>query len=524
MRGGLRVLIVAAFTDANGKYTIRWQKSPIPATTGIKAALFARDEARNVAGSCDLDETMGTIDLRLGPALTLSGSVLDEAGGPLTNASVRLHLTLNKAGAELTQTVTDGQGNYEFKGLPAAGEYSVSAVVTGYSTANNVNAEFSGSQSNRLVVRPIRLVTGNLTVAGLVLGPDGEPVPKVWVNIGGVGQPGGNAMTDDTGHFQFKGVAPGRVTGSSGFTRTNGGERLNGSFQGQAGDTNIVIKLGTLRTSPSPRIQTSGTIFGPTGVLAAEIHLMILPRSSMNAVTNTDRNGSFAFQWQPYSPSLNGLTPKKWLLARDQSGNAAALTALDADNPKLVLRLQGGLTLSGSVRDAEGRAIIGSTLSVSVQPEGETRPLIIQTLTNDSVEGVFSASALPRGVRYIVRASAAGHGSSTNELSAAETQTGALELPGFVLKPANLQVAGQVLGPDGQPAWGATVFVRGEGQPTRAAVTTSSDGRFVIGQLCEGPVEVSASFRPGTGGPVAANTSTPARAGDMNISLRFLGR
>ena len=63
--------------------------------------------------------------------------------------------------------------------------------------------------------------------------------------------------------------------------------------------------------------------------------------------------------------------------------------------------------------------------------------------------------------------------------------------------------------------------VRGEGQPSRAAVTTLSDGRFVISQLCEGAVEVRASFRTGTGAPGVGPGTIQARAGDQNVVLRL---
>jgi hypothetical protein len=88
------------------------------------------------------------------------------------------------------------------------------------------------------MVPPIKLVAANLPVAGKVVGPDGKPVPGLWIYVDG-----GGAMTDADRRFVFKRAAPRRVGVRALKSDPNGGPDLSCRLEVQAGDTNVLVKL-----------------------------------------------------------------------------------------------------------------------------------------------------------------------------------------------------------------------------------------------------------------------------------------
>jgi hypothetical protein len=128
-------------------------------------------------------------------------------------------------------------------------------------------------------------------------------------------------------------------------------------------------------------------------------------------------------------------------------------------------------------------------------------------------QGRVQFSALPQGYRYGVSFRAAGYGSSTVQTIQAEaTYTSHLDLPVVVLKAANLILAGQVLGADGQPAAGARISISGMMQPITNLISDAT-GHFTL-KVREGAVSVSAT-RPGVTG--FAQTV----GGDTNVVIRL---
>jgi hypothetical protein len=99
-------------------------------------------------------------------------------------------------------------------------------------------------------------------------------------------------------------------------------------------------------------------------------------------------------------------------------------------------------------------------------------------------------------------------------ISAADTRTNRLAIPPFVLKRADQFVAGQALGPDGQPLLGATILLQGPGQQTRTT-TSDSQGRFVFNDVCAGEVSFLANYMLTSPGLI------PAQAGDTNVVIRL---
>jgi hypothetical protein len=137
-------------------------------------------------------------------------------------------------------------------------------------------------------------------------------------------------------------------------------------------------------------------------------------------------------------------------------------------------------------------------------------------------QGRFSINALAQGVPYDLNVTALGYGLNNIQIPASDTKTTQFELPTVVLKIANRQVSGQVLGPDGKPCWGARITVIGDGQPASSpggGASSDAGGHFVVRQICDGPLVVRAMLPASVTNPQYLVSTVEARGGDTNVVL-----
>ena len=224
-------------TDANGHYEMPWNPQRV-GPMGSSFCLLARDVTHNVAAAEDIEEGTTTLDLKLQPGLVVAGSVQDENGKRLTNAAVRVFLWSGNSGSQFDDkpTRTDAHGQFEITALPPGRKYSLDATAKGYGSANQNIAEEGGT--NRVELEPCVLRVADRKLAGEVLDADDKPVARANVFMYGPGQPNGSVRTDNKGRFKFDEVCEGSVQLSANLQNSHGGVRA------EAGDTNVVIRLG----------------------------------------------------------------------------------------------------------------------------------------------------------------------------------------------------------------------------------------------------------------------------------------
>lgn len=226
-----------ATTDAKGRYEMLWNPQRIgPAGSGF--CLLARDVARNLATAQDVDEGTTKLDLQLASGLVVVGRVEDVNGKPLSDATVRLYLWSGNSGSQLDNKPikTDAQGHYEITALPAGRKYSMDATAKGYGSANqNIQED---AETNRIELAPCVLRVADHKLAGEVVDADDKPVARANVFMYGQGQPNTSVRTDAKGRFKFDAVCEGTVQLSA------NSQRAYGNARAEAGDTNVVIKLG----------------------------------------------------------------------------------------------------------------------------------------------------------------------------------------------------------------------------------------------------------------------------------------
>lgn len=148
-----------------------------------------------------LTQTRDALDQYLGdsppPDFSLSGSVVDENGRPISDASITL------GGSQSFVATTDSQGNFRFSALPTSGNYTVAitkphytftpSVQTFAAPTNNVSVAVRGRLNRYSISGKIRRPTA--------VGIGGVPVRLAPSNL--------TLTTDANGYFSFTGLPAG---------------------------------------------------------------------------------------------------------------------------------------------------------------------------------------------------------------------------------------------------------------------------------------------------------------------------
>jgi len=241
-------------SDSNGAYRLTWSLQSYQLQNG-GGLVVARDAARNLAASAELEEDTTNLDVKLKPALTLAGLVTKTDDSPLVGAEIRLMLKSGNSYDSLNSqsVVADAQGRYEIKCLPPDAQYLVSASAKGHGQKQQqVQAD---PDTNRVELAPLVLKPANHILAGQVVNEDDKPVAGAYVNLNGDDQPQGNVTTDSKGRFHFQ-VCEGSMQLFANSQNGNG----YGQAQAQADDTNVVVTITSqngVRQAP-PRAPLKG--------------------------------------------------------------------------------------------------------------------------------------------------------------------------------------------------------------------------------------------------------------------------
>jgi protocatechuate 3,4-dioxygenase beta subunit len=251
---GVRVVVTptwgsvdTAKTDANGEYSVNWQPE-----TGMRDAKYfvvARDVERNLAAIEPIGTSKKSADLRLGPGVSISGTVQDAKGAPLTRANINLNMMAGNMGGmvEHQPIKVSSDGTFTIPALPMGQQYHVYVNANGYGSANKSVGK-TQSQTNSVQLSPFKLKLADRQLAGQVLGTDNKPLSGAQVNINGNGQPNSYVKTDATGHFKFK-VCDGPISIYV-YSPSGAGRNNSANWQARGGDTNVVVKMGAQQRQP----------------------------------------------------------------------------------------------------------------------------------------------------------------------------------------------------------------------------------------------------------------------------------
>jgi len=532
-------------TDSSGRYAFTWQ----PLAVGDQRSypwLLARDAHGGLAAIQTVDEKTTNLDLNLKDGLTLSTQVKDSNGRTIKNPTATLTIWQGDRGTRLDPLSfdTDDNGHLRLTALPQGLKYWVQVEAPGYTT-QTLYAEAEDTKTNCLALPTCILDQADRLVSGVVLDAAHHPLSNVRLTLFATGTTAKTATSDYSGRFVFDQVTRGPFNVSA--TATG----FSGTAAGKGGDTNteiLVLLQPSTNRIPSrgpatiTSATTSGKILDPSGAPASGVSLSVLGSINLNPLPQSDSSGQYTIRWQTLNLRSNN-PAKPTLLARDPAHNLVATAELDSNSTspdlslirslgpippakaivELDLHLQPGLILSGAVRDPAGQPVTNAVVQVVPYPPAELRSALNRLPpTNASPQGIFSISALPPGVPFLLHVAADGYGSNNIPVPASDTRTNQLQLPPVILKVANRIVAGQVLGPDDKPCWGAQMSLQGgEGQPAGHPSTTDANGHFSIKGVCEGSLDVRAMLPAGNGNPRFLVGIARASGGDANILIKL---
>jgi hypothetical protein len=313
--------------------------------------------------------------------------------------------------------------------------------------------------------------------------------------------------------------------------------------------TALVLDQGCRFTEPESYTRISGIVHDPSGAPAVGVLVSVHPGPPFAgqpgyAQTKTDNDGEYVLVARRLGPvALDLLTPGfsppgpvSCILARDVQRNLAALRTFPGMPTNIDLKLEPGITLQGAVKDTRRAPVINALVDLHFGMfQLDTRPLRVDA------QGAFCIPALPQGQDYNFGCgiTAKGYGTAAgfpfpdssngnpHTLRGQDTRTNQYVFPAFVLKPADLRIAGEVVDGKKKPLAGAVVSASGPGQAQMTACAkTDSRGRFALNGLCEGPLHVWTVFTPPRGAPsrflrLNGTVGVLVQAGETNLCFQL---
>jgi len=233
-------------TDAEGRFDIDWEPQSI-GSEEIVYCILARHVQRNLAAVVEINEDMKTLDIKLEPGVILTGKVVDSNDKSIEGAQVNVSLRVSNFGMilEQEQVRTDAEGTFEIKAIAAEQKYGIKAQAKGYGR-QNVEIHTGDAVDGRLDAGVLKLALANLSVSGIVVDVNDEPLADVRIYCYGEGQPNRNTITDSDGKFTLHSVCAGRIQISA---DTGSRLRLYGNVQTEGGATDVKIVVGKMESS-----------------------------------------------------------------------------------------------------------------------------------------------------------------------------------------------------------------------------------------------------------------------------------
>jgi protocatechuate 3,4-dioxygenase beta subunit len=473
------------------------------------------------------------IKLVVGPAGNVEGKVLAaETGQPLGGVKIRMdQFDAGVFGTDYYETVESrADGTFRVPDVQP-GRHCIRASMPGgpipdwvfVSEEGQIFTVTAGETTNVVV----HFSKGALVEVKVVVTSTLQPLTKVTVSSGE-----NTSLTDDHGISVVR-----SLTGTNWFSASKQDWSPQQTKAGiESGQTNHV----RIEMIPPPRI--TGIVRDSSGVPAPGVQVSFhpgrYPMAPLYGETNTDENGRYAMVIPPESRRIGfwsgPINPISFVMARDLKRNLAAIQEIGSTNSdffnakiepiptNLDLVLQPGIRLTGSVKDTDGAPVTNATVDISMLSNRSISRLWPQPAKVDA-QGVFTLPALPQGREYEFwqGINAKGYGTAYASVQAKDTSTNHYELPVFVLKRADRQVAGQVLGRDGKPVAGATVDLSGQGQLQFRQAKSDGQGHFIFNGVCAGEVRVNARYYPSRDYQNSEQGNVTAQGGDTNVVVRL---
>jgi protocatechuate 3,4-dioxygenase beta subunit len=501
----------SATTDAQGLFHI--ENFPPGAHAGLSASKAGKAQQKK-NGIWNFRSGQKDIELVLGPEGNIEGKVVvEETGRPL--AGVKIQIMSTTGNGRLTEPAVSGSdGTFRIPDVEPA-VYNIMPTVPG-SPPDWVPPDVSQLVTVRAGKTPgnvlIQVSKGALVKVTVVATNSLEPLADVAVSSGR-----STVYTDTNGRALLRVPA-----GRNYFSARKDWFRQRATVEIQ---TNAVNQI-QIALTPAPVI--AGTVRDSSGVPASgaivSFHPGHFPDAPDYTETTTDNHGRYELRLK-LSQETGGwdgvICPTNCVLARSLERNLAAILEFDRIPTNLDLTLQPGITFTGSVTDTKAAPITNAVVNIGME-YGQMGPGVFPSPMQVDARGAFAIPALPQGRDISGDITAKGYGTGYKYVPEKDSHTNRYEFPTFVLKRANLILAGKVLDPDGNSLPGASVDFGGQGQREWSQTQSDRHGNFIFDGVCDGEVHLTASaIVEGETLSGGNGTGITARGGDTNIIIQL---
>jgi hypothetical protein len=508
--------------DHEGVLTASDGRYEIPAVSAGNVRVVARHE-RHPTGSSELIATDGRrpitgVDIRLAPAASVAGRVLDTRGQPVAWAAVRVAPAYDAAmrSGAVRGATADDDGRFEVVGLEREPAH---ILATSERMASSI---LSLSLDERHRIEGVELVLdAPARIAGRVVDGDGEPVPEVHViaypdvledGVDGIAlRGGGQATTDGGGRFELTGLAEGRYRLQA--QRTSGWQmRGQPGAQARTGDEDVELRLEREGGIKGRVALDEG---GYPGAFSVAVGLAPgTPFASQDG----------AFELDGIEPGTHTLVIRGPTFASRTVREVAVEPGVTTDLGTVTVTR--GRGVSGHVYDARGAAVAGATVVMGSQLFGDGKSLagglgafaeqmgIRITETDD--RGFYELAGIPASRQTI----AAEHPDRGRSLAASVPAA-----QGSLTVDLELVPFGSVRGRatvGGEPRRGVSILATGKTDAEQnVMVTTAGDGSFVIERIAAGEHRITAMLGGMMGGQMEGRDVTvpPGEEAFVEIDL-----
>jgi hypothetical protein len=205
---------------------------------------------------------------------------VDADGKGIQGAEIRVMLRASNWGSSLGRSRdvrTDAEGRFQVHTIPSENRYNLTAMADGYGQCE-INVEEGQTMGEQADVGRFTLAVADLSVSGVVVDSDGEPVPNADVRCYGrsdTGQPDRRTRADAEGKFTLDGVCAGRININANARPAGMGAYISGRIETEGGAEGVQIVLAQRSTGtryvPKQPKSLRGKTLPDLGTLGVEL-------------------------------------------------------------------------------------------------------------------------------------------------------------------------------------------------------------------------------------------------------------
>jgi protocatechuate 3,4-dioxygenase beta subunit len=247
-------------TDANGRFEMAFSKQSW-GSQNITFYVVVLAKKENLAWAGPVEEEVNQMEIKLAPAITYTGKVVDSNGAAIAGAKITLMAIFGNYGSSISdeKITSDNEGRFQLKYIPEGLNCSVSAQASGYSK-EQVEAETDNIEDGRADLGMFQLKEAPLTVAGIVVDVNDVPMANVRLFCYGQRQPDrSDVIADANGRFTIDKVCEGSLQISA---NTSGEPYRYGQVRTEGGATDVKIIISEQGTGSRSIPKKSPSITG----------------------------------------------------------------------------------------------------------------------------------------------------------------------------------------------------------------------------------------------------------------------